>query len=133
VREALVDRLRRRLGGRGFDVFNVKNRDDREAILKRLSEARTIRITVKFFGPFRDVFGGREMELDLPPDGPLRELLTRISDTPKRRRELFAGTNVLQPQVVVMQNGVPIQGPGGLDHRLQSGDVIAIFPFLGGG
>lgn len=133
VREALIEKLRHRLGDRRFYVFDVKNEYAQEAILKSLTEPRTIRLTVKFFGPFRDVFGGREIELALSADASLGELLTRISDTLERKREIFAGTGILQPHVVIMQNGVPVQGPGGLDRPLQTGDVIAIFPFLGGG
>lgn len=133
VRESLIDALSIRLEGRSFDIFNIRNKDAEDSILKRLAKARTIRVMVKFFGPFRDVFGGRAIELALSADASLGELLTRISDTLERKREIFAGTGILQPHIVIMQNGVPVQGPGGLDRPLQAGDVIAIFPFLGGG
>jgi molybdopterin synthase sulfur carrier subunit len=92
-----------------------------------------IRIKVKFFGPFRDVFGGRELELDLPADARLRELLRRVGDTPDREKQIFAGAGVLHPHVVIMKNGTLVHGRDGLDSSLQNGDIIAIFPFLGGG
>jgi MoaD family protein len=92
-----------------------------------------IRIKVKFFGPFRDVFGGRELELDLPADARLRELLRRLGDTPERQKQIFIGLEALQPHVVIMKNGTLVHGRDGLESLLQNGDIIAIFPFLGGG
>jgi MoaD family protein len=92
-----------------------------------------IRIKVKFFGPFRDLFGGREREIDLPADFHIRGLLRRLSDTPERDKQLFAAADDLQPYVVVMKNGTPVHGQDGLESLLQDGDIIAVFPFLGGG
>jgi len=92
-----------------------------------------IRIKVKFFGPFRDLFSGREREIDLPADVHIRELLRRLSDTPERKKQLFAVAADLNPSVVVMKNGTPVQGKVGMESVLQDGDTIALFPFLGGG
>ncbi|HUU37635.1 MAG TPA: MoaD/ThiS family protein [Candidatus Desulfaltia sp.] len=92
-----------------------------------------IKIRVKFFGPFRDLFGGRERDIDFPGDGRLRLLLERLCDTPERERQAFARASGLSPHAVVMKNGQPVQSPDGLEIPLHDGDVIAIFPFLGGG
>jgi MoaD family protein len=91
------------------------------------------KVKVKFFGPFRDLFGGREQEIDLPFDARLRELLRRLCDTPEREAQVFAGEEAIQPHVVIMKNGIPVERPEGLQTLLQDGDVIAVFPFLGGG
>jgi len=91
------------------------------------------KVKVKFFGPFRDLFGGRELEFDLPADVRLREFLRRLCDTPERETQVFAGAENLQPHVVIMKNGSPVHKPDGLETPLQEGDSIAIFPFLGGG
>jgi MoaD family protein len=90
-------------------------------------------IKVKLFGPFRDVFGGRELDISFPLDVRLRDVLRRLCDTPDRERQIFAGVEAIQPHVVIMKNGSPVRRPGGLETPLQDGDVIAIFPFLGGG
>jgi len=92
-----------------------------------------IRIKVKFFGPFRDLFGGREREIDLPVDARIKGLLKRLSDTPERDEQLFAVSGNLHPHVVVMKNGTPVHGQDGMESLLQDGDTVAIFPFLGGG
>jgi MoaD family protein len=92
-----------------------------------------IKIRIRFFGPFRDLFGGREKVVDFPSDGLLRLLLERLCDTPDRKQQAFTKTGALSPHVVVMINGKPVPSPGRLETPLHDGDVIAIFPFLGGG
>jgi sulfur-carrier protein len=91
------------------------------------------KVKIKFFGPFRDLFGGREIEVELPEEVRLRALLRRLCDTPDRVQQVFAGAEALQPHVVIIKNGIPVRRPDGLETPLQDGDIIAIFPFLGGG
>ena len=91
------------------------------------------RVKVKFFGPFRDLFGQRELEVDLPSLSRLQELLRRLCDTAEREQQVFAGPEAVQPHVVIMKNGNPVPMPGGLETPLRDGDIVAIFPFLGGG
>lgn len=92
-----------------------------------------IRIQVKFFGPFRELFGGREKAIDFPSEVPLRRLLERLCDTQERERQAYSGANGLSPGVVVMINGQPVPATGGLEIPLRDGDAVAVFPFLGGG
>lgn len=92
-----------------------------------------IRIRIKFFGPFRDLFGGREREIDLPADVRIKGLLQRLCDTREREKQLFADSGDVRPYIVVMKNGTPVQGQDGMESLLQDGDTIALFPFLGGG
>ena len=91
------------------------------------------KLKIKFFGPFRDLFGGREIEVELPGEVRLRALLRKLCDTPDRVQQVFTGEEAVQPHLVIMKNGIPVPKPGGLETPLQDGDVIAIFPFLGGG
>jgi molybdopterin converting factor small subunit len=92
-----------------------------------------IRIMVRFFGPFRDLFGGRERVVDFPAEGRLRRLLESLCDTPERQEQVLPGAEAPRPHVVIMKNGMPVHGPDGLETPLHDGDVVAIFPFLGGG
>lgn len=92
-----------------------------------------IRIRVKFFGPFRELFGGREKAIDFPGEAPVRRLLGMLCDTRERERQTYSDANGLSPGVVVMINGQPVPATGGLETPLRNGDIVAVFPFLGGG
>jgi molybdopterin synthase sulfur carrier subunit len=91
-----------------------------------------MRIKARFFAYFRDLFGGREKELDLGTGRTVRGALELLCDTPGRRAEIFAGTE-LKPSLVVMVNGVHIHSLQGPDTELAEGDTLAVFPMLGGG
>jgi molybdopterin synthase sulfur carrier subunit len=91
-----------------------------------------VTVKAKFFATFRDLFGGRERDVDAGERSTVREVLEFLCGTPERRVEVFEGAG-LKPQVVVMVNGIPIRSLQGLDTRLSDGDTLAVFPFLGGG
>lgn len=89
-------------------------------------------VKAKFFAYFRDLFEGRERDLDVPPGASVGDALGLLCDTPERRREVFAGDG-LKPHVVVMVNGAPIGSLQGLATPLAPGDTLAVFPLVGGG
>jgi molybdopterin synthase sulfur carrier subunit len=91
-----------------------------------------MRIKAKFFAYFRDLFGGRERAVDIGAGRTVRAALDILCDSEARRGEIFSGTD-LKPHLVVMVNGIHIQSLRGLDTELSDGDMVAIFPFLGGG
>jgi MoaD family protein len=89
-------------------------------------------MTVRFFAYFRDIFGGREIEVPAAEAPTVGALLDRLGDSPQRRAELLAGTE-LKPHLVIMINGTPVPPDHPLAAPLKDGDVVAIFPLLGGG
>jgi sulfur-carrier protein len=89
-------------------------------------------IKVKFFAYFRDLFGGRDRDLELFAGAAVADALAALGDTPVRRAEIFAGAE-LKPHLVVMLNGVPILSLQGPSTPLADGDTLAVFPMLGGG
>jgi molybdopterin synthase sulfur carrier subunit len=89
-------------------------------------------VQAKFFAYFRDLFGGRERNVDVSDGATVGEALAVLCDTPERLAEVFA-CGELKPHLVVMLNGVPIQSLKGLSTPLSPGDTLAIFPILGGG
>ncbi|MBP7706346.1 MAG: MoaD/ThiS family protein [Candidatus Aminicenantes bacterium] len=89
-------------------------------------------VRVKFFAYFREVFGGRERDLELAPGDTVADALDRLADTPARRRELLDGA-ALKPHLVVMINGAPVGSLRGAATPLSPGDTLAVFPLVGGG
>ena len=89
-------------------------------------------VKVRFFTYFKELFGGKERSIDLPSGATVAILLETLSDTPPRRSELFAGAD-LKPHLVVMVNGESLATRGGLSAALRDGDVVAVFPLMGGG
>ncbi len=89
-------------------------------------------IKAKFFANFRDLFGGREREVELGDGRTVRDALELLCDTPARRAEVFERGS-LKPHLVVMVNGVHINSRQGLVTALAEGDTLAVFPFLVGG
>jgi len=89
-------------------------------------------VKAKFFAYFRDLFGGREREIEVSVEGTVGEALGVLCDTPERLAEIFV-CGELKPHLVVMVNGVPVQSLKGLATPLAEGDVIAVFPMMGGG
>lgn len=91
-----------------------------------------MKIKVKFFAYFREIFGAREKELVVEKGITLGELLNKIIETPQQENELLAGGQ-LKPQVVVMINGSAVPPEAIESRRLIDHSVVAIFPLMGGG
>jgi len=91
-----------------------------------------IKIKVKFFAYFRELFGGRERELVLEDGLNLAELLNRLTETPQQKAEIFQDDQ-LKAQVVVMINGSVVAPENLARTRIEDGAVIALFPMMGGG
>lgn len=89
-------------------------------------------VKVKLFAHFRDLFGGRVRDLDLPDGATAGDALAVLCDTAERRAGIFAGAG-LKPHLVVMVNGVHVASLDGLATPLSPGDTLAVFPFLAGG
>lgn len=99
---------------------------------------KTISVRVRFFAPYRRLFGGKERLLDLDAGTTAAGLLDILGDSPERREAFFehpdAGApGVLRPHLVVMINGAELSSRGGPAAELRDGDTVAILPLMGGG
>ncbi|MDW7761788.1 MAG: MoaD/ThiS family protein [Acidobacteriota bacterium] len=91
-----------------------------------------IAVKVRFFAYFRELFGASELTTELPDGAAVGDLLENLCDSPVRKREFYS-ERLLRSHIVVMINGRPIDPRRGLEELLHDGDVVAVFPFLGGG
>ena len=89
-------------------------------------------VKVKFFAYFRETFGAKERDIEFPAGATMGELLDAVADTPARRTELFDGP-ALKPHLIVLINGASLSSRGGPAGSLRDGDVVAVFPMMGGG
>jgi molybdopterin converting factor small subunit len=70
--------------------------------------------------------------LPLDDGATVGQLLDLLCDSPGRRSEVFDGGR-LKPHIVIIKNGLGISPSGGLKTKLSEGDIISIFPLMGGG
>ena len=89
-------------------------------------------VKVKFFAYFRDLFAAKEKEMALEAGATVRDVLAVLCDSAERRSEIFDGEK-LKSHIVVMKNGAGIQSFQGLETPLNGGDVLSVFPLMGGG
>lgn len=93
-----------------------------------------IKMKVRFYSIFRDLFGDSSKVVRLPDGSTIEELLGFLCDSEQRIREIYDDSGELGSYVFITLNrgnGVQlIQEP---DVTLENGDVVSIFPPIGGG
>ncbi len=91
-----------------------------------------MKIRIKFFAYFRELFQGKERDVELEQGTTVRELLTLLCHSEEQRKEIF-DSNALKSTVVVMRNGTNVHSLNGLKTEVNEDDTIALFPLIGGG
>ena len=92
-----------------------------------------MKVRVKFFAPFRELFGAKESEIELKGAPDVQELLNLLCDSDERRDKIFDQFGELSSYVMILKNRQPIQILDGVRTKLEEGDEIAIFPPVSGG
>lgn len=90
-------------------------------------------IKVKFFQTFKELFVGEEKEIGLESGANIQGLLNFLCDSRQRRQKIFGNSGKLRPYVKVLKNGRDIDFLDGVHTELKEGDVVAMFPPVGGG
>ncbi|MFP4481482.1 MAG: MoaD/ThiS family protein [Thermovirgaceae bacterium] len=88
-------------------------------------------VTIRYFGPFRDVT--KTMEEEVPGGQSVRYLLSVLES---RYGKTFSPSEKPLPvagRLILLVNGRHVQHLDGLDTHLDDGDVLSVFPLLGGG
>ncbi len=129
IRRNLVEEYKRIFDPIPAKIFGENERPD---MVKTIKNMNRVSVKVKFFAYFREIFGLKERDLTFFRSVTVRQLLNSVCDTASRRAEVFA-SDELKPHLVVMINGASLPAATGLDTDIQDGDVISIFPLMGGG
>jgi molybdopterin synthase sulfur carrier subunit len=93
-------------------------------------------VTVRAFAAFREILGLKEIELDLPPDttvSSMIDLLSRDYSHGKLKGEVFDKSGNMRKFVKILVNGRDSYFLNGLLTQLHDGDIVAMFPPVGGG
>jgi len=91
-----------------------------------------MKVKVRPWGVFQELMGERELEVNILERAKLGDLLEELSKRygPRFEGELFQpGKREVKPYIKVLLNGHGAE----LRARLSEGDVVAIFPPVGGG
>jgi len=95
-----------------------------------------IKVKVRIFATFRDIVGIKETDLQLPSNDTIRSLVQTLSNKysqGKLEREVFDESGKVQKYVKILVNGRDIDFIDGPSTQLKDGDIVAMFPPVGGG
>lgn len=94
-----------------------------------------MKATVKFFTSLREITGKKEDEIQSPNIFTVEDLLDHLSK--KYGKEftsyLYDEMGKMRTYIQVLVNGRGIKALEGFETKLKEGDVVAIFPPVGGG
>jgi molybdopterin synthase sulfur carrier subunit len=92
-----------------------------------------MKVKVKFFAAFRELFGVEQKEIELASKASVRDLLNALCDSNECRQKLFDDTGRIRRDVKMLRRGRHIQLLEELHAELEDGDVISMFPPMFGG
>ncbi len=88
---------------------------------------------VKFYAGFRELFGDKERESELPDGANIQGLLDLLCDSEQRCQKIFDNSGKLRPSTRMLKNGSDIRFLNGIQTKLEEGDVVTIYrPMCGG-
>ena len=91
-----------------------------------------MKVKIRPWGVFQEIVGERELSVDVPNNTTVGALLDHLASRygQKFKSELFQpDSKNIRPYIKILHNGHGAK----LNSKLREGDVVAIFPPVGGG
>lgn len=92
-----------------------------------------MKIRVKFFAAFREIFGAEEREIELNSGAGVQDLLHILCNQKGCRQKILDEDGRLKRDVKMLKKGKHIQLVDETHSELEDGDVITMFPAMFGG
>jgi molybdopterin synthase sulfur carrier subunit len=92
-----------------------------------------VKVKVKFFAAFRELFGVEEKQVELNSKASVRDLLDALCDSNECRQKLFDDAGGIRHDVKMLRKGKHVQLLDEPGSQLEDGDVISMFPPMFGG
>ncbi|MHA2081703.1 MAG: MoaD/ThiS family protein [Candidatus Thorarchaeota archaeon] len=92
-----------------------------------------MKVTLQFRGPLAKKFQEGAIEISLKRDASLSDLLSKVIEGEESVREVWDSPEVIDRDALVLCNEADIGLSGGLDTKLNEGDVIVVLPLIHGG
>lgn len=88
----------------------------------------------KSFGPFRRVLQSKVLEVEVPEDSTVQQVIERVIEIggPEIERLIIDGDRI-SGNLIVMLNKKDVNTLGGLEVQVSDNDEIAILPHIQGG
>jgi len=91
-------------------------------------------VEVCFYATLEPLVGQRRVELSLPPDATIRDLVEKLAEGwPALREHLFVENGALSRRVNIFLGGRNVRWLRGLDTPVGEGESVDIFPPVAGG
>lgn len=94
------------------------------------------KVIVRALGAIKYLAGSREVEIQVRKNSTVRDVLGLLS---KKRGKILedrifdSETKKLKPDIRLLLNGQNVASLEGVETKVKDGDVISIFPSIGGG
>ena len=92
-----------------------------------------LKVKVKLFVALREIFGNKEIEVELAADADLKVLLETLCNSARSRQVIFDESGELREYLVILKNGRHVTHFSGKPTELADGDEVTIFPIFEGG
>jgi len=82
-----------------------------------------MKVKVKFFATFRELFGADVKEIELENRSNIQGLLNLLCDSRQRSEEIFNHSDKVKGYIKILKNGRDIEFLDGIYTELKEGDV----------